>query len=89
MTLPNSAIDVHYATQFEDWGRGCSDLSRCYWLNVALTNHPVSLQPQIDARLSFEDYAAGRDSVLDAALRDATVHRTSLQASFRATQAKL
>ncbi len=75
MTLPNSGIDVHYATEFEDWGHGCSDLSRCFWLNVALADHPVSLQPEIEVRLSFEDYVSGRDAVLEAALRNATAHR--------------
>lgn len=76
LKLPNSGIEVSYATQFEDWGRGCRDFSRCYWLNVALTDRPVSLRPEISARLSFKDYAAGRDTVLEAALRDVTAHKS-------------
>jgi hypothetical protein len=66
--LPNSGIPVRYASGYQDWSNGCDDVSRCFWLNVALAQKNVSLQPEIKVASKFNDYAVGRDSVLDAAL---------------------
>jgi hypothetical protein len=69
MTLPNSAIRVNYAAQFEDWSKGCDDLDKCFWASVAFGVKNVSLKPDILVEPSFSDYTAGRDPVLAAALR--------------------
>jgi hypothetical protein len=69
--LPNSHIHVRYASAFEDWGNGCDDISRCFWLNVVYGEKNTSLEPQIKVATAFNDYAAGRDPVLEAALRAA------------------
>jgi hypothetical protein len=66
--LPNSHILVRYASGYQDWSNGCDDVSRCLWLNVALAQKNVSLEPEIRVATKFSDYAAGHDSVLDAAL---------------------
>lgn len=71
--LPNSRILVRYASGYQDWGNGCDDVSRCIWLNVALAEKPVSLEPEIRVSTTFSDYVAGRDSVLEAALRAADI----------------
>jgi hypothetical protein len=68
MNLPNSAIRVTYASQFEDWAKGCDDLDKCYWASVAFGVKSVSFTPDIRVEPSFADYAAGRDPVLGAAL---------------------
>ncbi len=69
MKLPNSRIRVSYASQFEDWSKGCDDLDKCFWASVAFGVNNVSLTPDIPVEPSFADYAAGRDPVLAAALR--------------------
>jgi hypothetical protein len=66
--LPNSRISVSYASQFEDWARGCTDLDKCYWASVAFGVRNVSLAPDIRVEPTFADYVAGRDPLLEAAL---------------------
>jgi hypothetical protein len=67
--LPNSGISVRPATMFEDWANGCRDRSRCYWPNVVLMYKRISLRPTIRQSMSFADYAAGQDRLLQAAIR--------------------
>lgn len=68
VTLPNSGIVVRYGAQFHDYENGCTDTSTCYWPIVAFGPRGVSLAPEIPVEVSFADYAAGRDPVLQAAL---------------------
>jgi hypothetical protein len=68
LRLPNSKLEVHGATQFEDWENGCDDLDRCFWVNVAFGVKGVSLMPEIQVARSFADYVAGRDAVLERAV---------------------
>jgi hypothetical protein len=68
VTLPNSKIPVLYATKLEDLERGCPDLGECYWPATAFAHGTVSIEPEVKIDVSFADYAAGRDPVLDAAL---------------------
>lgn len=68
MDLPNSRIQVSYASQFEDWAKGCDDLDKCYWASVAFGVKNVSFTPEIPIEPSFTDYAAGRDPLVEAAL---------------------
>ena len=69
LNLPNSGIRVSYASQFEDWSKGCDDLDKCFWASVAFGVKNVSLTPDILVEPSFSDYAAGRDPALAAALK--------------------
>jgi len=68
LKLPNSGIQVSYASQFDDWSKGCDDLDKCYFASVAFGVKNVSLTPDFPVEPSFTDYAAGRDPVLAAAL---------------------
>lgn len=71
MTLPNSKLAVRASNGYHDWGRGCHDRDKCYWLSYVFAVKDISLEPQIPVTTSFEDYAAGRDPVLEAALAQA------------------
>jgi hypothetical protein len=66
--LPNSRILVRSASGYHDWANGCDDPSRCFWIDVAISKKNVALEPEIRVATTFGDYAAGRDSVLAAAL---------------------
>lgn len=70
VTLPYSGIVIRYSTAFHDWSDGCSlaDLLRCYWLNYWAGVPAGSLEPAVLVPLSFADYLAGRDVVLDVAM---------------------
>ena len=67
--LPNSRIEVSYASQFEDWSKGCTDLDKCYWASVAFGVRNISLAPDVHAEPTFAEYVDGRDPLLDVALR--------------------
>lgn len=54
---------------FEDWANGCRDRSRCFWPNIVLMHKRISLLPTIRQSMSFADYAAGQDRLLQAAIR--------------------
>lgn len=66
--LPNSRISVRYASQFQDYEKGCTELSTCYWATVAFGPRGISLAPEIMIDTSFAAYANGRDIVLEAAM---------------------
>jgi hypothetical protein len=68
MTLPHSKLVVRSSNGYHDWGRGCHDREKCYWLSYIFAVNDVSLEPQIPVATSFADYAAGRDPVLETAL---------------------
>jgi hypothetical protein len=69
LTTP-AGISLHYADGFHDWGRGCHELSRCFWPVVFHGTAIGNLDPDIPIEMSFRDFAAGRDPALDAALAD-------------------
>jgi hypothetical protein len=66
--LPNSGIRVGYATAYHDWRNGCglSDLLICYPINYILGKPAGDIAPDIPAQISFADYLAGKDTVLEA-----------------------
>lgn len=69
VSLPHSRLGLRPAPQFEDWGRGCHDMKRCFWPDVIWgPASPISLRPDEDISPTFADYAAGRDPVLGRAL---------------------
>ena len=69
--LPNSKIPVFYSTKFEDFEQGCSGNADCYWPAAVFAHGTISIEPEVEIDVSFADYAAGRDPVLDAALKRA------------------
>lgn len=69
MTSP-ARIPLHYNDGYHDWAQGCRDLSRCFWPVVFHGTAVGSLAPDITIAMSYADFAAGRDPVLDAALAD-------------------
>lgn len=66
--LPNSKIGVEYSNQFEDYENGCTDPATCFWAVVAFGPRGISLTPEVKLDVTFADYAAGRDPVLEKAL---------------------
>jgi hypothetical protein len=66
--LPNSKIGVRYSPQFHDYETGCFDIDDCYWATVAFGPRGISIAPETKVELSFNDYAEGRDPVLESAL---------------------
>ncbi|MBA8881395.1 peptidase S41 [Phyllobacterium myrsinacearum] len=66
--LPNSKIGVEYSNQFEDYENGCTDPATCFWAVVAFGPKNISLTPEEKIDVTFDDYAAGRDPVLEKAL---------------------
>ncbi len=70
LELPNSHIAVRYSPQFHDYETGCFKIDDCYWAVVAFGPRGVSLTPKTKVELSFNDYASGRDPVLDAVMTE-------------------
>jgi len=70
LRAPASRLPLHYADGFHDWAHGCEDLSRCYWPVVFHGVAVGSLAPDLPVDLTFADYAAGRDPVLDRILAE-------------------
>lgn len=68
ITLPNSKIPVLYSTKLEDFAKGCADDKDCYWPSIVYSQGAISTSPEIKIDVSFKDYAAGHDLVLEEAL---------------------
>ncbi len=66
--LPNSKIAIRYGAQFQDYENGCYDISECYWATVAFGPRGISLDPDRVIDPTFDDYAAGGDPVMKAAI---------------------
>ena len=66
MILPNSAIRISVSTGYHDWENGCTDWSRCFWVNILMGAAVGKLDPDIIAPVSFADYALGVDTTLQA-----------------------
>jgi hypothetical protein len=70
--LPNYPLCVAYETGKHDYQRACTDWDVCFWLNYFFQFRVKSLDPDEDVPLSFKDWRAGVDPVLDRAIRLAT-----------------
>ncbi len=66
VTLPNSQIQLGFATQRHDYQTGCKEYTDCHgnvvWFPIAVP----SLAPEIAAPWTFEAYAMGRDAGMEA-----------------------
>jgi len=77
--LPNSFLQVHYASGRHVYDGPCRDRATCFWLNERYPVRVRTLAPDISAPLTFAAYRELRDPALDAVL----AHRTRSRSSAR------
>lgn len=63
--LPNSKIKLRIWTAYHDWKNGCTDWRKCFWITLfdGVAIDHLDLDKEIP--LSFQDFLAGKDSVLE------------------------
>jgi hypothetical protein len=66
--LPNYPLCVAYETGKHDYQHACSDWDVCFWLNYFFQFRVNSLDPDEIIAVSFKDWRAGVDPVLDRAI---------------------
>jgi hypothetical protein len=66
--LPNYPLCVAYQTGKHDYQHACNDWTDCFWLNYLFEFRVRSLDPDEVVPLSFKDWRAGVDPVLDRAM---------------------
>src|SRR5277367_3081320 len=66
--LPNSHLCVAYETGKHDYQHACTDWDACFWLNYFFEFRVKSLDPDEVIALSFKEWQAGVDPVLDRAM---------------------
>jgi hypothetical protein len=64
IVLPNSKLDIGFATGLHDYSKSCFGETGCFWVLYFYPMHVASLAPDVDVSYTFADYAAGRDPVL-------------------------
>lgn len=67
--LPNSHIRVSPALWKWSLDEPCTDVARCYFAASILGPRRVTLEPDVEVKVAFADYAAGRDPVLETVLQ--------------------
>jgi hypothetical protein len=67
--LPHHPLCVAYQTGKHDYQHPCTDWTVCFWLNYFFDLRVKSLRPDELIPLSFKDWRAGVDPVLDGAMR--------------------
>jgi hypothetical protein len=68
IALPNSGMPVAPAGGLHDWGDGCGGEEHCFLAAQVYAQAGVSLDPDVRLAMSFEQYAEGRDDVLEAVI---------------------
>jgi len=68
LRLPNSGVEIGYATAMHDSIHRCYDATRCYWLDFVYGVPVGTLEPDRQITWTFDDYQKGKDTVLDAVL---------------------
>jgi hypothetical protein len=63
LVLPNSGLEIDFATAYHDWAEGCRSL-RCYWPDLAYGVAVHDLGPDVVVKWRFEDYRQGVDTIL-------------------------
>jgi hypothetical protein len=63
--LPNSRIPLNIWVAKEDWENGCDDWWLCFWPTMLTDVGVGTLEPDLPVSLSFADYRANRDPVLE------------------------
>ncbi|MEP3889195.1 MAG: hypothetical protein ABJN69_01940 [Hellea sp.] len=70
--LPNTGYNINYATGYHDWEKGCTATHKyCFPRNARHDGIEVSLKPDALITPSYQDYASGRDIVMEWVLADA------------------
>jgi hypothetical protein len=68
MTLPNSQLNISFATGLHDYAHPCWRESSCFWSMYFFPMHVTTLEPNIRVGYSFHDYVKLRDPILERAL---------------------
>lgn len=66
--LPNAFVQVHYAAGRHVYNAPCRDNTQCFWLNARYPVRVSTLEPDINAPLTFAAYRENRDPAIDAVL---------------------
>jgi len=66
--LPHEDFCLHYATGMHNYARRCDDWDQCFWLNWIFPVQVKSLAPDETIKMTFADYTARRDPVLERAV---------------------
>jgi hypothetical protein len=65
MVLPNSKLDIGFATGLHDYTKSCFGEPGCFWVMYYYPMQLKSWAPDIAVPYTFADYAAMRDPALD------------------------
>jgi hypothetical protein len=68
VVLPNSKLNIGFATGLHDYTRSCWGEAGCFWAMYLYPMHVATLLPDVRVRYTFDDYVNLRDPVLDRAL---------------------
>lgn len=68
LLLPNSKLDIGFATGLHDYTKSCFGEPGCFWVMYAYPMQLKSWMPDISVPYTFADYAAMRDPALDRVL---------------------
>lgn len=72
--LPNSGYSISYATAYHDWENGCTGTHPyCFSLNASYEGAIGPLVPDVLLEPTYEEYASGRDVVLEWISQDAAL----------------
>ena len=83
--LPHQPLCVVYQTGKHDYQHTCNDWTVCFWLNYFYELRVKSLDPDEVVPLSFRDWRAGVDPVLDRAMASAAPGALRHRAAAAAT----
>ncbi len=73
MTLPNSQLELHYATGLHDYSNPCWGQEGCFWTTHFFPMHVKTLAPDVPVPYTFADYRALRDPALDYVLQQSGI----------------
>jgi len=68
LVLPNSRLQMRFATGLHDYARPCWDEKGCFWILYFIPTGVPDLNPDIRVPYTFDDYASLRDPLLERAL---------------------
>jgi hypothetical protein len=67
LKLPNSGLDIGFATGLHDYSQSCFGERSCFWIMYFYPMHVQSFAPDILVPYNFDDYVGLRDPVLERA----------------------
>ncbi len=66
LVLRNSGIAIYHAYFMQDWADGCHSIRLCHPYNLIYSVAAGDLTPEVTVGWRFADYAAGRDTAMEA-----------------------